>query len=338
MLRFLFALSPNLAETVYSRGIFQAVRFVLDFTLGWLPFPTTYLLVILLVFWGIRRIIRKKEKKPWKVRLKRFGLNSLTFLAAGFFLFNILWGFNYQRIPVSHQLDLDLSDPTETEIRKGFQHATEALIAARAAIPQVTDSALTSDFLPEKFETETREALKTVLQEAGYPTPGRVRGRKLFPGVLRRVGPIGIYIPFAGEGTIDGSLLAQRVPSTLAHELAHGYGFADEGDCNFWAWLACTESDIPIFQYSGWMSFWRYAASEFRRIDPQGYKQKYEALPLGIRNDLDAMRENSRKYSGWASDLGSKVNDMYLKSQGVKEGTRKYAQMFVMVLGWEKKN
>ena len=55
LLRFIFSLSPEITETIYSRGIFVVIRYVLDYTIGLIPFPLLYPLIVLLflvVIWN----------------------------------------------------------------------------------------------------------------------------------------------------------------------------------------------------------------------------------------------------------------------------------------------
>jgi hypothetical protein len=197
---------------------------------------------------------------------------------------------------------------------------------------------LSDTVLGDNYEKSIREDLKRQLKSDGYPTPGRVRGRLIWPqGALRQLGPIGIYIPFTGEGTVDGSLHPAQLPSTMAHEMSHGYGFADEGTCNFYAWRTCIASENPLFRYSGWLSYWRYLSGDFRGMDPEGYKQVVDSLPTGIRSDFREMRKISARYAGWGSKLGTQINDVYLKAQGVKEGTENYDLMVLLIMAWERK-
>jgi hypothetical protein len=53
--------------------------------------------------------------------------------------------------------------------------------------------------------------------------------------------------------------------------------------------------------------------------------------------DLKQISENWRQYQGTLAKIGEKVNERYLKSQGVKEGLRSYNRMVVLVAAWRKK-
>ncbi|MCB0582976.1 MAG: DUF3810 family protein, partial [Phaeodactylibacter sp.] len=72
----------------------------------------------------------------------------------------------------------------------------------------------------------------------------------------------GLYFPFTGEGHIDAGLHPLQKPYVMAHELAHGYGFGDEGTCNFLGYLACIGSDDPVIAYIGHLNYWRTLAAD----------------------------------------------------------------------------
>ena len=55
-----------------------------------------------------------------------------------------------------------------------------------------------------------------------------------------------------------------QIPFTLAHEMAHGYGITDEGDCNTLAYLVCLHSKNKAIQYSGLLAYLRYLWNDSR--------------------------------------------------------------------------
>jgi len=117
----------------------------------------------------------------------------------------------------------------------------------------------------------------------------------------------------------------------MAHELAHGYGIGDEGSCNFIAYLTCSTSDDPVLNYTGLLSYWRSVASQYRSIAPEEYKEARAALPRGIIEHMQRIREEMDKYP----DIFPKVRDAtynaYLKTQGVEEGLKSYSRVVLLV-------
>ena len=339
----LFSWNPNFTEIFYSRGIFLAFRGVWDHTLGRVPFPLLYLFVPLLLFSLLRKVrITLKNYKPlkWRHRIGSMFLSLLALVSGIFFLFQFMWGFNYSRVPVEEQLQLEVSNLDSVDIQREVQWATSRLLADRALIANAQDRPLSYQDLPGDLEELVRRDLEKRLRKSGYPTwAARVRGRILSPnGFLLRLGASGIYIPFVGEGHVDAALAPVSRPFTLAHELSHGYGFGDEGTANFWGYLATQESSDPSIRYSGSMAYWRYTARSLALLHPASFQALRDSLPSGVIQDLQAIRTVYDTYPDFFPSFNDLVYNSYLKSQGIPEGTLSYNKIVPMVRAWREEN
>jgi len=333
----------QIIENVYSRGIFIGLRWIWDLTMGLLPIPLLYIFLFLLVFWMAGKIYRRitKQYNPfpsvWKNRIAYGFLNLLA--AAGFivFWFYFLWGFNYNRISLERALNLNVTPLESTALKQEAELALNMAAESRREIKGAADNALEDPLLPVKLESEIRINLTGILKQMGYPTPGRIRIRHMWPGdILMRFHVSGIYIPFFGEGYTAGKLTAMEKPFTLAHEMAHGLGFADEGSANFLAYLACESSENPMIQYSGRLAYWSYIAGEMAVLAKEEYSDLFQRMTPGMIADLNQISKNWRQYRGTLAKIGEKVNERYLQSQGIKEGLQSYNRMVVLVAAWRK--
>jgi phytoene dehydrogenase-like protein len=117
--------------------------------------------------------------------------------------------------------------------------------------------------------------------------------------------------------------------------VSHGYGFRDEGTCNFWAYVACIRSADPLIAYAGHLDHFRTLAAHYLRYDREAYFALREQLPTGIQADLDAINGNLRKYPDIMPELRYAAYDTYLKAQGIKEGIKNYSRVVMMVKAWK---
>ncbi|MEY4107464.1 MAG: hypothetical protein RL181_1806 [Bacteroidota bacterium] len=348
---------PRLVEVLYSRGLFMGLRRMADAVLAFLPFPACYILLAVLVGWGMVRIrdfVVKRGIRPATAeqqiaplrgivvgsravfRAFRPLLNGLGWLL---FFFFWMWGFNYYRLPVEQQLGLAPVPLDGAALKSAFEEESRALAEARRQLPGSKGRAFAESDLPPGLEDTVRDALTSVLRRSGYPTAGKVRVRLLQPsGVLLRFSTAGVYLPFSAEGHVDKGLHPVQWPFTLAHEMAHGYGFGNEGVCNFWAALACLQSKDPGIRYAGRLAYWRYVAVEYRRYDSEGFRKARAALPREIVLDLEAIQKAMDRYPDLVPRLQYQLYDSYLKSQGIKEGMKSYSQVLLLVRSWEKKH
>lgn len=336
LLRIPLGLFPAFTEQAYSRGFFLGVRYLLDYTIGWSPIPFSYVVILALIAFWTWKILRKSN--PTGPKFKRALLNLAGFAGAFLFFFHFLWGYNYERIPIEQHLGLQLDSMTVDQLCFEAEWAARQAEADRAAIPGVTSDSLSDAVIPADLEDRVRTAIASTMQVMDYPYAGRVRGRVLVPGGwMLRVGIGGIYNPFTGEGNVSGAQTPQRIPYTMAHEMAHGCGFGDEGSCNFIGMVACSRSDDPYIRYSGQMGYWVEVYSELMLADPLMARMLASQMDPGIKADQRANYYNYQRYHGKISELGQQVNNAYLHAQGVQGGIKSYDRVLLMRAAWHRK-
>lgn len=339
-LRLVLGQAPAFTEQVYSRGLFLGIRYLLDYTIGWSPIPFSYVVIVaLLGYWGWKIVRNRKLARPsGGARWRRALLNLGGFWGAFIFLFHFLWAFNYERISVEEHLGLQVDSMDVEQLCWEAEWAAREAEAARAAIVGATDDSLYAALLPADLEQEVRSSVAKTMALMDYPFAGAVRGRILHPGGwMLTVGIGGIYNPFTGEGNVSGAQTAQKIPFTLAHEMAHGCGFGDEGTCNFIGMIACAQSAHPMVRYSGLMGYWGHLYNEIAVSDPLMARMLAAQLAPGIKADQRANYNNYQRYRGKISTLGQHVNDAYLHAQGVAGGIKSYDRVILLRAAWRRK-
>ena len=328
---------PEIIEQYYSRAAFWSVRIVIDLLLGWLPFPLLYLAAPLLLWWWGRGIVRwyRRAYAHWGAKLLDAALGVLAFFGGLVFLFMFLWGFNYGRLPLEAQLGLELKPLSLDELKEELDYETQQIISLRQAIPGAGEGALGPEALPRKMERLLRDDLERFLTAHGYPTAGRMRAYYIWPqGIFLRFGSAGLYFPWTGQGQVDVGLHPLQKPYVMAHELAHGYGFGDEGTCNFLAFLSGAVSDDPLVAYTAHLGYWRTLAANYRYHEPEPYLGFRENLPRGIQADLDAINETMLRYPDFFPRFRYAAYDAYLRAQGIEEGMLNYDRVIMMARSW----
>ena len=326
-LKIILGNESKFVEHWYSRGLFIGVRYTFEL-LTWLPIPLMYLFWIV-VLWGAWRKIQSWRKNGFATG--QFLLGTASFIGALLFFFFMLWGFNYSRVSIERQLGLRLKPLKKVELDSAFQRETRLLIRLRAKITDAQNRALRRADFPKHLECSLNTSLEAWLSAQHFPTPGRVRGRLLYPeGVFLRFSTAGLYFPYTGEGHIDPGLAALQWPYTLSHELGHGYGFADEGTCNFLALMGCDQSSDPAIRYSGRLKYWRTLAGQLRRYNPEVFQQMRKELPREIQLDLEAINTALLRFPDFVPDLQPRLYNAYLKSQGIAEGVLNYDRVVML--------
>ena len=357
LVRVVLAQHPATTEAFYGRGLFVAVRWGFDAFLTTLPFPLVYALVVVLlvwlftpsvaVFWRFLNVRQSGTARrgwvrnvPWHIGYTLGRGLAFAAMALGCFLW--LWGYNYCRpkfedmIPNTRPDSLSPALLRHEAVLATTEAANLRTLAGKAATP---NAAWETDFANpaalHALERDIRANLCAVIAEYGYPTAGRVRVVAVHPfGVLLRFNTSGVYLPFVGEGHLDAGLHSLQIPYTLAHEMAHGYGFTDEGVCNFLAYLACKRSADVFVRYSGALAHWRYVFSALRPRDRANYLRLRAEIPVGMYEDLKAVRKNLDRYPSIMTALQTTTYDHFLRTQGVAEGTDSYFRVVGFVAKW----
>lgn len=324
----------SIIEQYYSRGIYLAIRKLFDSISNVSPIPIITILIILLVFSFIFWI-RKHIKTEGSI-FKLFR-ESLNFIGAMVFFFQFLWGLNYGRVPFEENVGLDSASLNINDLKDEFNKSSESLINSNKAWNRIEIP--NYSIYPDNGEGEIRENVKAVLNQFQYPAEAKVRARVIQPkGILMRNNATGIFMPYSGEGHIDKGLNELKIPFVMAHEMSHGYGFGDEGICNFLAYLACIQSDNSYLNYVGHLTYWRYVARDMIKnglVTPEDLETR---LPEEIQLDLKAIRDDSKKYPDLFPKFGDATYNTYLKAQGVEGGIESYNQIVRLAREWRNQN
>ncbi len=330
---------PDLVEQWYSRGLFQWIRSFSDWTIGWVPFPVLYLMILIVPFYFVRKFIKVlRREKGLKAKLFAIVFSLLSFVGGVIAFFLWSWGFNYLRIPIEEQIGIKPLPLSLSELKEELDIFTLKIIETRQLIPSKDQEALTDNFIPNNLNSLVQGNLSSSMSDLGYPVSRILPVRTLLRGSLLRIGTAGFYLPFTGECNVDAGLHPLQKPYVLAHEMAHGQGIGDEGSCNFIAYLSCVKSKDAFIKYSGYLSFWRTLAVNYRRQAPEKYRAFRSTLPPEIIADLDAINANSRLYPDIFPELRDRTYDAFLKTQGIKEGMKNYNRVIVLERAFRLRN
>lgn len=323
--------APGQIDSWYGRGLFPLVRQVQAWISAVLPGPVLYWLVAALTVWLLVRLIRW-----WRSTGKwiRVFTGLISFLGFAVFWFQFLWGLNYKRPTLERKIGLEPVDLQAEELELVFQEATFRLEKLRSDLA-LPDSAV---FFPGPAPDDLLFNLRQQLDEFGFPADFDVRVHAIHPkGILLHFSSSGVYLPWTGEGQIDAGLHPLQVPFVEAHEMAHGFGITDEGSCNFLAYLTCMRSGNPGIRYAGYLTYWRYLATAYRRYCPETYRVWRADLSPGILADLEAVNQTLLKYPDWMPRFREMAYDSYLKAQGIREGVLSYDRIVGLVYAWDRR-
>lgn len=325
-IRFIFSFSPIAFESVYFNGIFPIIRKAQSFLSFLWVIPGYYVLAIGLIAWLILRFPRSKNFKLFFKRLA----NLICGISAAFL---VLWGYNYVDKGFAERMRLPHSSKL-VDLSAHYLAVMDSATVYRSSITEEIKTIVEVEEVPS--DSLINAWVKEVLKDYGYPTGSDVFVQHVRPsGTLRRLSIAGIYNPFTGEANVDNASPALPRIFTTAHEIAHGYGITSEAEANLVAYMACMHSRNPLANYAGAYALWRQMAREINTTFPaESIEDLASRIPSLLKEDRQAILSEYYKYKGYFPALTDKVNDTYLKIQGVQKGTDDYDGFLQLYFRW----
>ncbi len=327
------ALAPIPAEIVertYSDGVYPGLQRALTA----LSNRTSVALFdvvcagVLLVWIGLLiGDVRVGRRTGWVRAAGRAAARTIVLASAIYLTFLLTWGLNYRRPSLGSRLGLDLAHATPAAASALALTAVERLNLLHGA----AHATARSDGSVDPRLADAFDAARRLLGANAPIRPARPKHTWL-DAYFRAAGVDGMTAPFFAEILVPSDLLDVERPAIVAHEWGHLAGFADEGEANFVAWLACLQGHA-LMEYSGWLSIYGDAL----RVLPRAERDRIAAgLEPGPLADLRAMAERRRRnLNPSVSRAGWRAYDGYLRANRVESGTASYGEVLPLVLGTE---
>lgn len=310
---------------LYTKRIYFMFRSVIDPLSASTSVPFLYILIICLVTLILFKVYKiYRLDVSWKHRffhaVKYLSKSLMTIVI----LFYWLWGFNYGSISF-----LDYNNVKAEPV--AFEFVEEEYFRVLDTL-----NLMSGQIKGEQWNSIDQKELGGHLARFLdlYYVNGRLNPvvRSIKPkGFLLRLGAQGIYLPWTGEGQIDAGLHDLQKPFTYLHELGHGYGITNEGECNFLAYQIGINIDDVYVQYSAYLAYWRYLARQMLIVGCHDV----DLMSNDLREDLQEIYDNYDKYPDFFPRLRRQSYDWYLKAQGVEEGMKSYSEIIMMNYCWE---
>lgn len=331
--------SPDQADTLYG-GLYLWISQGLRTMTYWVPFPLYYL------FWSgligvnilfLFKVVSSLKSKKWPELWGRVLGPWLGFVGWVVTAFYLLWGFNYSRPNWKSRLAIESLAIDSTMLHAEWKWVKNQIQQYADSLP-IQQARTTGLYYVPETETKLNELCQAVLADFGLETMGKVKVRRLWPGTLLHLSTAGFYLPLTGEANLDAGLHPMQWPYVAAHEIFHGMGVTDEGDCNFLALLACLKSKDPVITYSGLEAYWKELASIIRRANKEKYFKELEQFPPSFLKDLEQIFVFQDRYRDILPSVRHFIYDQYLQSQGIHAGLLSYNQVVALMHHYRQPN
>ena len=323
------------AWRAFSKGLVG----VLATACGVVPFAVWDVAALVLLMGALITLVRRVRAHdpllPWASWVALVGTATMALF--------VCWALNHYAPPLAGDLGLEVGQYSADELADATAHYLEEAARLAPEVPRDDEGNL------------VRQDFYELAGIAGASYEGLAGEYPVFEGPTVPVkallvwgepqlysGHTGIFWAPTGESTVPPNCAIADMPFTMCHEVAHRMGIASEREANFAAFLACTATDDVRFAYAGNYSAFCYCVNALLRVDPERAQQVVQevadkglaegvALVLG---DRVATHEHYDAYEGPFEDVGTTVNNTYLRSFGEDAGVRSYGLVVDYLIAW----
>ncbi len=342
-----FGQFPAAVERFYSNGIYPGISLFLRILTRYFPFSVGDVIYIWVVIWLIIkvikiivRIVKKQISKEWLIEVLYKTVRLFLWI---YILFKLLWGLNYSRLGIEHQLGVARKSYTKEEVVSLTNQLIDKINECRRQIP---DTLLPVPSLDSLYREAYRSYQSVSYQYDFLNYRNRSVKASLFSELGSYLGFSGYYNPFTGEAQLRTDIPRVLIPYIACHEMAHQLGYASESEANFVGYLAASASTNPYFRYSVYLDLFSYAQSEelslyildtsFKKFDSV-MKYNRDHLDTLVKKDRKVIREFFAKRKNRVAPAVSGVYDQYLKMNRQLQGIRSYDEVIGWLIAYQKK-
>ena len=157
----------------------------------------------------------------------------------------------------------------------------------------------------------------------------------LFSKVLSHMTFTGFFFPFTGEANINVDSPDCMTASTIAHEIAHQRGVAQEDEANFVAVLASLADGDSVYCYSSCLMAYTYLGNALYAADYETWLNIYNSLKPEVIADL---RDNSSYWDKYRDSVVNTASDAIytgmLYSYGQTDGLKTYGKCVDLLVAY----
>lgn len=329
-LRFL-AFFPETVERFYSNGLYVYISHFSRTLLGEIPFSIGDIIygttIIYCIYW-----FYKNQKLHWKRKL----WSVLNFLSVFYFLFHLLWAFNYYRVPLFEKMNIK-TEYSEADLVTFTEKLITKTNDVQLAITKNQNEKVTNPYSQDSIFSMTQNGydnLSKIYPFFQYEIPSRKKS--LFSLPLTYMGFGGYLNPFTNESQVNFKLPMFGFPNVVCHEMAHQIGFASESECNFIGFLAGIKNEDLYFQYSALSNALRYCMSNIAMKN----EKQFEVLKKKINSGIIANYKESdlfwKQYDTIIDKGFHAFYDQFLKTNQQEDGIDSYSKFVDLLINYYK--
>ncbi len=334
---FLLRDNEELLETLSAHFVLPWHRAVSGFC-AYFPFSVAEALIVLAVvgalvyiIFQLVHIVRRNEA------VKRIYRIVMTFVMAFCVVYGgfcTLWGIYYYTSDFEEQSGIH-AQPISTEALETVTRYFTALLNDYSAQVQRSEDGRFAEDMDAVFEYSPQLYEAVSLAHPCLEGPALRPKPFLFSEALSYMTFTGFFFPFTAEANINVHSPDCMIPSTIAHEIAHQRGVAEEDEANFVAVLACLEDGSPAYCYSACLMAYTHLGNALHKADYDAWLDNYSSIAPEVLEDIGCNNSYWDKYNDTAVNSASDaVYTGLLQSYGQTDGLKTYGKCIDLLVAY----
>ena len=311
----------------FNRYIASLIRAAFAYITSVLPFSLAEAIIIMAVPISLIYLLYCAISASKKGKLPRhiFSLIGVICLLLG--LFTVTFSIAYDCTPIEEKTELDTEEITPNDIYDACIIMIDEMNSLEPLITRNENGSVVMPYSFSEMSIRLNRSYARLCEEYSFISPLYVAPKRIaLSKPLTYTGLAGIYTFFTGEANVNINFSDYAVTFTAAHEMAHQRGIAPEDEANFMAFLVCYTSDDPYIKYCALAEGANYLSNTLYETDMELFGEVAEYFSDEAVGEYTAYVENYAPYANSSvGEITDGINDVYLKSQGQKEGVKSYS-------------
>lgn len=289
--------------------------------------------VVAALVYIIITIIHLIRRAARGARIYRFFMTCLTAFALIYGGFCLFWGVYYYSADFEDQSGIRGEPASVEQLTVVTRYFTDLVNEYDAQIARDADGVFAEDL--DAVFARSPQVYAAVETDVPCLTGDALAAKPVFfSRLMSYINFTGFFSPFTGEANINVDAPACLVPSTIAHELAHQRGVAEEDEANFVAVLASLESGDPVYCYSSCLLAYIHLGNALYAADYDAWLENYGRVAPGPRRDLDENNRYWEQFETPVSEVSDQVYTGFLQSYGQTLGLKTYGKCVDLLIAY----
>jgi len=323
---------------VLSAGFVRPWHKALSSFCSLFPFSVAEALIILAILGAlvyiIFQLLRMFRKRDVLKRIYRVAMTFLMAFCVVYGGFCALWGIYFYTADFEEQSGI-YAQPISSEALETVTRYFTARLNEYSALVSRDENGIFNEDMEAVFNYSPHlyDAVSSKLPcldgSALQPKPF------FFSEALSYMTFTGFFFPFTAEANINVHSPDCMIASTIAHEIAHQRGVAQEDEANFVAVLACMEDGDPVYCYSACLMAYTYLGNALYKADYEAWLDNYSSIVPEVHADI---RQNNSYWNAYRETTVNTASDAVytglLKSYGQSDGLKTYGKCIDLLVAY----